>query len=484
VKRAIWWIRRDLRLSDNPTLQTALEHAEQVLPVFILDPRLLNSAYVGEKRLAFLFDGLRSLDRDLKSRGSRLFIRRGDPVKVLHGMCEEFEVGKIFAEQDYSPYARQRDHAVADALPLELIHGLTIQHPSAVRKRDGDPYRVYSPYRSTWKAFPLPQIGAQMAAPERLDAPEDPQPQEIPPEPTQPANAPFPAGEAEARRRLNRFIEVPTAPIFDYLRGRDRLGRRGTSQLSPYLRFGMLSAQRAAVAAVRAQRNAPDDRAKEGAATWLDELIWRDFYVSILHHFPKVRSESFRHNLRAIRWSNEKRDFEAWKRGETGYPVVDAGMRQLQQIGWMHNRARMIVASFLVKDLLIDWRWGERWFMQHLLDGDPASNNGGWQWSAGTGTDAAPYFRVFNPTLQGEKFDPDGAYIRRWTPELQDVPDRFIHEPWKMPEDLQRAVGCVIGRDYPAPIIDHAWARERALDAYRRSRQAYEGNASPNGGES
>ena len=192
--------------------------------------------------------------------------------------------------------------------------------------------------------------------------------------------------------------------------------------------------------------------------------------MAILAHFPHVLEHSFRANLRNIAWENDETAFAAWCQGRTGYPVVDAAMRQLVETGWMHNRARMIVASFLVKDLLIDWRWGERFFMQHLVDGDPAANNGGWQWTAGTGTDAAPYFRIFNPTLQGKRHDPEGAYARRWLPELSRVPDRYIHEPWKMPLDVQREAGCIVGQDYPAPIVDHGWARERVLNAYAQAR--------------
>ncbi len=200
----------------------------------------------------------------------------------------------------------------------------------------------------------------------------------------------------------------------------------------------------------------------------MNELVWREFYSAILYHFPYVRQMAFRPAMRQISWRNDPADFAAWAAGRTGYPVVDAAMRQLNTTGWMHNRARMIVASFLTKDLLVDWRWGERYFMQQLLDGDPAANNGGWQWTAGTGTDAAPYFRVFNPVLQGIKFDPQGAYVRRWTPELAAVPDEFIHTPWKMPVELQRSAGCIIGKDYPAPIVDHAAARQRVLAAYRQ----------------
>jgi deoxyribodipyrimidine photo-lyase len=260
-------------------------------------------------------------------------------------------------------------------------------------------------------------------------------------------------------------------PVYTYAEARDRMDLDGTSRLSPYLRFGMLSARQAAVMAGLARELAPDEKARRGVDTWLNELIWREFYQAILHHFPHVLERSFRPKLQAIPWDNDRTAFAAWCEGRTGYPVIDAAMRQLTHTGWMHNRARMIVASFLVKDLLIDWRWGERFFMQHLVDGDPAANNGGWQWTAGTGTDAAPYFRIFNPVTQGKKCDPQGGYVRRWVPELAQVPDRFIHEPWKMPAETQQSIGCVVGQDYPKPIVDHAWARERALAAYATAKQ-------------
>ena len=229
----------------------------------------------------------------------------------------------------------------------------------------------------------------------------------------------------------------------------------------------MLSARQVVVAALSAIEAAPNADASKGAEAWLGELIWREFYVAILHHFPDVRMQSFRSELADIPWENDETDFAAWREGRTGYPVVDAAMRQLAETGWMHNRARMIVASFLVKDLLIDWRWGERWFMQQLLDGDPAANNGGWQWTAGTGTDAAPYFRIFNQILQSKKFDPEGQYIRRWVPELSKLPDKLIHTPWAMTQDQQRQFNIEIGVDYPQPIIEHSFARQRALDVYK-----------------
>ena len=466
MKTALWWIRRDLRLQDNPALTAALDHAERVIPVFVLDPVLLDSDYVGEKRLAFLLGGLRALAADLRERGSRLIVRRGDPAEALTDVLHASQAESVFAQADVSPYARRRDERVRQHLPLRLTGGLTVHPPGAVRKQDGDPYTVYTWYSRTWKSFPLPTAADLLQAPDALPAvPDDVTGEAIPKEPALPECVPFAPGEAEAHRRLDDFT---AGPITHYHQRRDRMDLDGTSRLSPYLHFGMLSAREAVIAA----REAKEHGGGEGAQTWLDELIWREFYAMILFHHPNVRQESFREQYRRIAWRNDEAAFEAWQAGRTGYPAVDAAMRQLQESGWMHNRARMIVASFLTKDLLIDWRWGERHFMQHLVDGDPAANNGGWQWSAGTGTDAAPYFRIFNPITQGEKHDPQGDYIRRWVPELRDVPDDHIHRPWAMPDDVQQEVGCIIGDDYPAPIVNHKAARKRTLAAYKAAREA------------
>ncbi len=469
---AIWWIRRDLRLTDNQALTAALENADQVVPLFIFDPALWNSPYVGEKRLAFLLEGLRQLESDLQARGSRLIIRRGAPRRELERLRNETDAGAIFAEADFSPYARQRDQKIAKALPLHLRGGVTVHHPDAVCKADSDPYIVYTPYSKAWKTVPMPQQPDLLPAPDTIPTPGNLFSEAIPDEPALDLNIPFPAGEAEAQRRLANFVDHL---LFDYGEQRNRLDRHGTSKLSPYLRFGMLSARQAVIAARQAIETAPSKAAQKGAETWLNELIWREFYVSILYHFPQVRGQSFRSEYDRIDWNNDETAFAVWTEGRTGYPVVDAAMRQLRHSGWMHNRARMIVASFLVKDLLIDWRWGERWFMQQLIDGDPAANNGGWQWTAGTGTDAAPYFRVFNPILQSKKFDSDGTYIRRWVPELAGVPAKFIHSPWEMPPEVQQEVACVIGQDYTAPIVDHQEAREEVLAAYSAARESVAG---------
>jgi len=462
MSAAIWWIRRDLRLSDNQALAAALSRAEQVLPVFVLDPKLLNSPYVGEKRLAFLYAGLHALDNDLRQRGSGLVVRSGDPVHVLTDLHREVGAGAILAEADHSPFACRRDQRAARLLPLYLTSGLTVHSPSEIIKVDGMPYTVFTPFSKAWLAHPW--SGDPLPAPDWIPTLAGVMSEDIPASPPLSTQIPFQAGETEAQRRLDAFIENA---VYSYADERNRMDLAGTSGLSPYLRFGMLSARQAVAAASQAEAQATDAESRRSAETWLNELIWREFYIAILYHFPSVRQTAFRPALRNLSWVNDLDDFGAWTQGRTGYPVVDAAMRQLLQTGWMHNRARMITASFLTKDLLVDWRWGERHFMQHLIDGDPAANNGGWQWTAGTGTDAAPYFRIFNPVTQSQKFDPGGAFIRRFVPELVNVPTEFIHSPWKMPLDLQTQIGCRIGKDYPAPIVDHKLARERVLSVYK-----------------
>ncbi len=478
MRTALWWVRRDHRLTDNQALAAALEYAESVIPVFVLDPALLAAPDAGDKRVAFMLGSLHQLDSDLRAKGSRLVVRHGDPVEQLAVLARETSAQAVFAEEDYWPYARQREARVAQALPLRLTGGLTVHPPQAVLKADGTPYAVFTPFSRAWKALPLPTSESVLAAPERLSPVPEVASVPLPEEPKLPSKVHFLPAETEAQRRLGCFAggdagrDPGVAAIYRYAEDRDRLSVEGTSGLSPYLRFGMISARQASVTALEAAGSVPDGHSRKGAGTWLNELIWREFYMTILCHFPDVLGQSFRPDLRDIAWENDEAAFAAWCEGWTGYPVVDAGMRQMVQTGWMHNRARMIVASFLVKHLLIDWRWGEHFFMQHLVDGDPAANNGGWQWTAGTGTDAAPYFRIFSPILQGKKHDPEGIYVRRWLPELERVPDPYIHEPWNMPPDVQRDAGCIIGQDYPVPIVDHAWARERTLAAFARARES------------
>jgi deoxyribodipyrimidine photo-lyase len=452
----IWWIRRDLRLHDNPALAQALTGADCVIPVYILDSRL-KPAFARE-RFLFLIQSLKALQTDLQTLGSSLVLRAGDPVYELSRLIAESSASEIYAEADYSPFARRRDKAVGSVLPLTLVHGLTIHPPGSVVKSDGTSYIIFTPFRNAWLSLPFDHH--EIPSPVRMQSHQKLSSIPLPDSHEHPL---FPAGEAAARLRLLEFLKTS---VSSYALERDRMDLEGTSRLSPYIRFGQLSIR---YVYAQAKNSACSTTENSGISLWLNELIWREFFIHIMAAFPHVMRGAFRPHLRVIPWRDSSADLQAWQAGLTGYPLVDAGMRQLAQTGWMHNRARMITASFLTKHLLINWRAGEEWFMRHLLDGDPASNNGGWQWSAGTGTDAAPYFRIFNPVLQSRRFDPSGDYIRAWVPELANVPPNYIHEPWLMPVTVQSACGVRIGRDYPSPIVEHPAARARALAAYRTS---------------
>ena len=448
---SIWWIRRDIRINDNLTLKNAIQHGP-ILPVFILDPILLKKTPV--KRKEFLFQALAELNKDLKSRNSYLVIRQGRPAEVLEQLIEKTQASQIFAEEDYTPYDRLRSILVGGHLPLNLIQGQLGLHPLAAVKPNGKPYTIYTPFRKNWQALipEMESIPCPMKIPTIPDIPSAPIPHGR-------EDENFPSGEELAVNRLKDFVETG---VYQYKNGRDRLEFGGTSLLSPYLHFGILGLRTAYKQALNAIADAVDDESRESAKVWYQELIWREFYIHILYHFPQVKTENFRTGYDRIQWRNKEDEFLAWKEGRTGYPLVDAAMRQLNSIGWMPNRARMVTASFLVKDLLIDWRWGESWFMEKLIDGDLAANNGGWQWIAGTGTDAAPYFRIINPVTQSRKFDPKGEYIRRWIPELKDLDTQTIHAPWE--KDIQIA-------GYPQPIVDHKIARQRTLLAYRLAKE-------------
>jgi len=453
------WLRRDLRLHDHPALTAALASGEPLVPVFCLDERLLEGRHRSPARAAFMSGCLAELDAALRERGSRLVIRSGRPERELPALAAELGAEDVFASADVSPFARRRDAACARALEaggvrLRLFAGcFAADDPPRILTGTDTPYTVFTPFYRRWLQTPRREV---LGAPERLPELADRVASEpLPKLGALPPACPFRPGEGAGRELMLSFAGSGAA---GYRERHDALGGAGTSRLSPYLHFGCVSAR---------ELEALLDES-EGAQAARRQLCWRDFYAHVLYHHPlNARVEMQERLRRRIAWERSEPLFEAWRLGKTGYPLVDAGMRELLATGYMHNRTRLVVGSFLVKDLGIDWRWGERWFMRALLDGDEANNNGNWQWVASVGVDPQPPARrMFNPTLQQRRFDPDGSYVRRHVPELREVPDEYLAEPWTMPDELQRRVGCVIGRDYPAPVVDHALARREAIERY------------------
>jgi deoxyribodipyrimidine photo-lyase len=482
---AIHWFRRDLRLHDNAALAAALERYAQVVPVFLFDPYLLKSANAAPARLVFLLRCLEALDENLRRSGSRLIVRIGRPAEVLSRLVQETGAAALSFNRDYTPYALARDAQVttrvqAQGAAVASYQDEVLVEPGELTTKSGVPYTVFTPYSRAWRNALAAQPPVPTALPlERLRL-TDARLMNLPTEPLAlPAWASqakeaaqwvhLAGGEEAGLARLHRFLDLANSlGIAGYARQRNLPALDATSRLSAFFKFGALSVRMAYTLAEEARRQTRNDMIYASISAWINELAWRDFYIQILAQFPYVRGGAFKRDYDRLEWENDQQLFQAWCEGQTGYPLVDAGMRQLRQEAWMHNRLRMTVAMFLTKDLLVDWRWGERYFMQHLVDGDLAANNGGWQWSASTGTDAQPYFRIFNPVNQSERFDPDGTYIRRYVPELRRVPTRFIHAPWEMPLEEQRRAGCHIGKEYPAPIVEHHARREQAIALYRR----------------
>jgi deoxyribodipyrimidine photo-lyase len=461
---ALVWLTRDLRVHDHPALRAALKHSDRVVPVFCFDDRLLAGRHASGPRTQFLLECLADLERSLRDRGSGLVVRAARPERALPELARELSAETVFVSGDVSPFASHRINAVGAALKsagvgLSSHAGLfAADELASITTIAGDPYTMFTPFHRSWIARPRRALA--------------PTPRSLPPLPRRCGRGSLPSlralgltgtvvepvrgGEGAGRSAMRSFL---AGSLSGYEDGRDDLGTEACSRLSPYLHFGCVSPREL------------ESRLTSGpgAQAYRRQLCWRDFFAHVLLYFPaNARSEYQRRYRGSIRWSHARRRFEAWCEGRTGFPLVDAAMRQLVREGWMHNRARLVVGSFLTKDLGIDWRWGERWFMSLLLDGDEASNNGNWQWIASVGVDPQPVFRrIFNPARQQARFDPDGAYVRRYVPELQRVPNEYLAEPARMPEPLQRELGCVIGRDYPAPIVDHTVARRDALERYR-----------------
>ena len=478
LSRALVWFRRDLRDFDHAALYHALRDAREVYCAFIFDREILDALPTrADRRVEFIRESLVELDAALRAKGGALVVRHGRAREAIPRLAAELRVESVHANRDYEPAALARDEAVAVELgrrgvALRTYKDQVIFERDEVLTQAGTPFGVFTPYKSAWlaalapshlKSYPVDRYVDALARPGAELASGIPTLETIGFRGTDLEALGVRAGMSGAAARIRDFRKR----IDRYRDARDFPAAKGPSYLSVHLRFGTASIRE--LAAYAHQRSL--EPGGEGAATWLTELIWREFYAQILWHNPGVVAHAFKPEYDDLAFENDPARFSAWREGRTGYPIVDAAMRQIGATGYMHNRLRMIAASFLVKDLLVDWRWGERYFADTLLDFDLASNNGGWQWAASTGCDAQPYFRIFNPVTQSERFDPRGKFIRRYVPELATLSDERIHAPWRMSGEEQRASGVVLGRDYPAPIVDHARSREAALALFGSARR-------------
>ncbi len=472
--RILLWFRKDLRLEDNTALHEAARDAgDDIVPFYASEPSLLAREDIAAVRVRHVLDSLSELSEAIRRNGSHLALDHGEAVTTVLKAAQTAKADAVYWNDEYEPSLIERDDAVervlrAAGIAVKRFHDRLLVPPGSVLSGAGTPFVVYSPFRKACERLP---IGSPLPAVERFAKHELPERslgtlerlgfvshQEH-----------WPGGTRAAHRRLRRFVggtgPVPGSGLALYATHRDFPAVPAISRLSADLKFGTLS-PRQIVRNIRDAATA-DPRLAAAADKYIQELRWRDFYAHVMFHFPHCEHSAFRERYTALAWENDPGRFDAWCAGRTGYPIVDAGMRELLRSGFMHNRVRMIVASFLTKDLLTDWKLGERHFMRHLVDGDLASNNGGWQWAASTGTDPQPYFRIFNPTLQGERFDAEGAYVRRWVPELANVPAKWIHHPWDAAPLELAAAGVTLDEQYPAPIVDHHTQRDRALAMFQ-----------------
>lgn len=481
---ALVWFRHDLRLADHPALYHAAKGHDAVVPLFVWAPHEEGDWAPGGAHRWWLHRSLQALDADLRERGSRLVVREGDSLEELRAVLRHTGADAVYWNKRYAPALRERDLAVAEALradgvPFHTLEGRLLHDPDAIQTTSGGPYHVYTPF---WKKFrdvvevppPIeaPRLG-ETRAPERWPASVEVGALGLTAEaqdgvdwadgfdalwgPQAPGRA---VGERGAHQRLAHFVAHGLA---DYDAMRDRPGRDGTSLLSPRLHHGELSPRQVWHAVEAWVENAA---MRTQADAYLQEVVWREFSYHLLYHYPETTTEPLKDKFEAFRWRHAPAKLKRWQEGQTGYPIVDAAMRQLWRTGWMHNRLRMVVASFLTKDALVHWQEGARWFWDTLVDGDLGNNTMGWQWSAGCGADAQPFFRIFNPVSQGEQHDPDGTFVREWVPELAGLPDKYIHHPWDAPADVLEAAGVTLGETYPEPLVDHTEARRKALSVY------------------
>ena len=469
IKPVIVWFRRDLRLQDNPALNHAAETGQPIVPVFILDDHA--GRPIGGASRWWLAKSLAALDQALQARGARLILRRGHGLSELQRLIGQTGADTVFMNRLFEPDAFEHDAEIAHALKADGVtcrgfNGALMCTPGTVLNGSGQPYKVFTPFLKTLLAAieaPPHTLGPRrIETVSGLDS-DDLEDWELHPQtPDWSQGFDWTPGEDGAAAALSAFV---ADGLKTYARDRDFPNRPAFSRLSPHLHWGEISPWRAIE---RARRAAGEGKASPAEAEkFVAEIGWREFSAHLLHHFPYIVDRAFRPEYDAMPWRDDPVALEAWRRGRTGYPLVDAGMRQLWTTGWMHNRVRMVVASFLIKHLMIDWREGEAWFWDTLVDADLASNVQNWQWVAGSGADASPYFRIFNPIAQGQKFDPDGGYVRRWIPEIAGLPDRWLHAPWTAPAEVLRDAGVRLGHDYPRPIVEHEQARARALDALK-----------------
>ncbi len=474
----IVWFHRDLRLSDHPALHAAAETGKPVIPVYILDDETPGDWKLGGASRWWLAQSLRSLAADLARLGSRLILRRGRADEVLPEIARETGAGALHFTRGYEPFQRALEDRLQTVtgeagVACRRFAGHVIFEPDRLFNKAGEPFRVYSPFFRAASAQgasrrPLPAPG-RLPPPQRWPRSDSLESWRL--EPAKPdwaggLRAAWTCGETAAHARLHNFLE---GMLPRYAALRNEPGTDGTSRLSPHLAFGEISPNQIWHAVLAEAEKARKPTLGE---TYLKEIAWREFSYHLLFHFPHLPEEPFRPEFAGFPWTTNAARLAAWQKGRTGYPIVDAGMRQLWHTGWMHNRVRMITASFLIKHLLVHWKTGEEWFWDTLVDADLANNAASWQWVAGSGADAAPYFRIFNPFLQGEKFDPRGEYVRQWVPELARLPDAFVHRPWEAPELVLREAGIRLGETYPEPIVDHGKARERALAAFEAIKKA------------